>query len=187
MTDTADAQDTPDEEGPRDLRKEYLDALRSCTPKQRRWLKKTDEMVGQKWAAGTALGYSKHTVWRWLRMETVKAVLALQALLAEQDHDLTRQRILREYERIAFANLNDFRGTDGSRKQYTAWTDSMSAAVQECEFDSVGQPTKVKLHRKAPALDTLARIQGVLIDRSEVLLTDAPPPTVNIVERADSD
>lgn len=175
------------EEPPREYRKEYALALRRCTPKQRAWARKVAELAGQKWAACDRLGLSKHTVWKWLRQDRMQKVLELQALMAEQDHDITRERILREYERIAFANLNDFRSVQGIRLQFTAWTDDMSAAVQECEFDESGQPAKIKLHRKSPALDTLARIQGVLIDRSELTLKDATPPVVHIVERDDSD
>jgi phage terminase small subunit len=175
----------PQMDPPRDLRLEYQSALRACSPKQRKWLKRTYEMAGQKWAACSALGYSTHTVWKWLRDEKIKSVVALQQELAELDHDLTRARILREYERLAFANVNEFRAPDGTRKGFPDFTDDMSAAIHEIEFDELGKPSKIKLHAKVSALDTLARIQGVLVDRSELTIKDAPAPVVRIVERAD--
>jgi phage terminase small subunit len=180
------------EDGERDLRGEYEIARRACTPKQRKWLAKMSELAGQKWAACNALGFSKHTVWKWLREDRIKQVLELQTQLAGLDHDITRDRIMREYERLAFSNINDFRAPDGTRKAFANWTDDMSAAVLECDFDSNGYPTHVKLHSKRDALDALAKIMGVLVDRHELTGPNGQPlqtapPVIHIVERADSD
>lgn len=158
----------------RDLRRELTNALRRCTPKQRRWLRTVRELAGQKWAAGVKLGYSTQSVRKWLRQERVQKVLALQTEMAELDSDITRERQLREYERIAFAKIDDFRASDGTRKPFKDWSEDQCAAVSELEFDADGNVTKVKLHRKGAAQDALARITGVLVDKHkhEVTLID---------------
>lgn len=153
---------------PRDLRRELNQALRRCTPKQRKWLYKVRECAGQKWAALYQLGYSTTALRKWLRDERTHKVLALQAEIAAMDSDITRERQLREYGRIAFAKMDDFRGPDGRRKPFKDWGEDQCAAVSEVEFDAAGNVTRVKLHRKGGAQDALARITGVLVDRREL-------------------
>lgn len=181
-------------EPPRDLRRELTNALRRCTPKQRAYLYRVAANEGQKWSAASvsATGtwddaLSKYTIAKWLRLEQVQKVLALHAEVAQLDSDVTHARLEREYERIAFASLGDFRGIDGKPLPFAQWTPDMCAAISEIEFNEDGSVKRFKLHRKAPAQDTLSRVKGYLVDRSELILKDAPPPVVHIVERVDPD
>lgn len=152
-------------EAPRDLRRELTNALRRCTPKQRMYLRRVQAGAGQKWSDAVRGTFSRHTLQKWLRMERVQQVLALHAELAELDSGITRERQLREYERIAFARIDDFRGPGGTRKPFKDWTEEQCAAVSEIEFDDAGNVSKVKLHRKGAAQDALARITGLLVEK----------------------
>ena len=177
----------------RDLRRELTNALRRCTPKQRKWLRTVEQMAGQKWAAATALGNSSRTVAKWVRMERVHKVLALQAEVAELDSDLTVARIKREYGRLAFSNIQQFYKPDNTFKAPSEWSEDMAAAVSEIHFDTLGKIEKIKLHAKPAPLDTTARIRGVLVDKQKheltgpnggpLLYVDQPIP----VEQRDSD
>jgi len=71
----------PLEESPEDddgaVRREWIKARRACTPKQRIWMDKLSEHDNQRWAALYALGYSKHTLHKWLRQPKFLKALAL--------------------------------------------------------------------------------------------------------------
>jgi hypothetical protein len=160
------------------LRREYTNALRRCTPKQRQWLRAVAANAGQKWGRTCEdLGFSTNTIWKWLRQEQIQRVLAMQGELAELDSDLTRERIQREYSRLAFSSFKQFHAPDGSFKPAGEWTEDMFAAVESMEFDAAGKVVKIKLHRKPTALDSVARIRGLLE-------SDRPPPVqVNVVSQ----
>lgn len=168
------------EDAPPDLRKKYAQLMRKCTPKQRRWLRLVAEMAGQKWSAAEKLGYAKQSVQKWLRLDSTKQILALQASMAEQDHDLTRERILREYERLAFSDLRQLYDASGELKLPHDWDDETAAAVSERAFDERGRP-RVKLHDKRGALDAIARIQGVLVDRRELTGLNGQPLATGVM------
>lgn len=183
--------DGEDLEKPRDLRREFINARRRCTPKQRAWLRLVFDQCGQKWSAGKKLGVSSHTVQTWLRDPKIQKVLELQRDLAEQDHDITRARILREYERIAFADIRELYTNEGALKSPREWDDETAPAVQERSFDKMGNPN-VKLHDKRFALDALARITGVMVDRKEITGKNGAPlnpvqPVLRVVVVDDGD
>jgi hypothetical protein len=149
----------------RDLRRELTNALRRCTPKQRKWLGVVREMAGQKWRAAVKLNYSTNSVRKWLRQERVQTVLILQAEMAELDNDLTAARIQHEYGRLAFSSLKEFYKPDNTFKQPSEWTEDMAASVSELRFDEKGGIAAIKLHSKPRALDTTAKIRGVLVEK----------------------
>lgn len=176
-------------EPPRDLRAEYVRLLRKCTTKQRAWLRLVRQMVPRQTAI-TQLGYSTHTLYKWLRNDRIRAAMALQQEMAMLDSDITYARLEREYERIAFAQLLDFRAPNGALLPFAQWTPEMGAAVTEVEFNLDGSVKRFKLHRKAPAQDTLSRVKGYLVDRRELTGPDgqplqAAPPIIQIVRYDD--
>lgn len=156
--------DTP--EAPRDLRRELTNALRRCTPKQRRYLDRVRAGAGQKWSAAVLRDpktngiLSKTSIRKWLSQERVQKVLGLHAEMAEAYSDLTAERILREYERLAFSDMRTMFDADGLLKPPHEWDDDAAAAVQG--FDEKGRP---KFHDKRGALDTAAKIRGVWVER----------------------
>ena len=78
---------------------------------------------------------------------------------------ITRERVLREYSRMAFANLRDIADWDAEGlevKPSRDLTDDEAAAVAEIVTGaSGGKPYRVKLHDKKPALDAIARYLGM--------------------------
>lgn len=193
-------------ETPRDLRRELTFAMKQCTPKQRKWLRALPANHFQKWSTGEKLKLSHNSIYKWLRLDTVKTVMALQEEIDDQDSDLTRQRILAAYSAIAFADLRLLYDAGGKLKAPAEWPDGIAAAVQMVEtqerklFEN-GEPTgefelvrKARLFEKKGALDFLATYKKIAgAKRIEVTgkdgepLTAAGPPVIHFFERADKD
>jgi hypothetical protein len=78
---------------------------------------------------------------------------------------ITRERVLREYGRMAFANQRDIVEWDSEGlevKRSKDLTDDDAAAVAEIVTAATGgKPYRVKLHDKKPALDAIARYLGM--------------------------
>lgn len=92
---------------------------------------------------------------------------------AEERTGITVDRVLREYGRIAFADMRRFAqvGKDGvSLVDSHEWTDDDAAAVAEVSESrsESGGSIKFKLHNKISALDSLAKHLGMFVERSEV-------------------
>ena len=79
---------------------------------------------------------------------------------------ITVDRVLREYRRIAFANLRhilEWNGEGMEVKPSKDLTDDDVAAIAEIvEAAATGKPYRVKLFDKKPALDAIARYLGML-------------------------
>ncbi len=95
--------------------------------------------------------------------------------------DVTRERIIQEYAKIAFANFGDLLeiNEDGSAiLDLAGITDEQRAALSEFQVDEYkdgkGEDArevkkyKVKFHDKKAALDALAKIMGYLTEKVEV-------------------
>jgi len=80
--------------------------------------------------------------------------------------------VLREYARIAFADIRKFtekNGDSGARqfKQLDDLSDDEAAAIVEFSTDGEGRTAKIKLHDKKKALEALARHLGLFAARRE--------------------
>ena len=101
--------------------------------------------------------------------EAVKA--GLDELAAETN--VTAERVLQEYARVAFADLTAFVQVEGGAVSVTdtaKLTPAQAAAIAEIAQTRDGQ-LRVKLHSKTAALEALAQHLGMFIDRSEVKST----------------
>lgn len=97
-----------------------------------------------------------------------KAVAAaIEKAIAERSKrtQITADRVLREYARIAFADVRTFttpRDKDKtSLKTVAELSDDEAAAVSEIAPGTKGKGVKLKLHDKKQALDALARHLGL--------------------------
>jgi phage terminase small subunit len=97
------------------------------------------------------------------RLERPPATVDVEALAAQLG--ITPERVLREYGRMAFANLRDFVEWDAEGlevKPSKDLSDESAAAVAEIvTAASGGKPYRVTLHDKKPALDAIARYLGM--------------------------
>lgn len=87
----------------------------------------------------------------------------------QQQLEITQERVLREYARIAFADMRRFAsvGPGGiTLKDSEDWTDDDAAAVAEIAESTSkdGGSVRFKLHNKQPALDSLSRHLGLFRD-----------------------
>jgi len=83
---------------------------------------------------------------------------------------ITADRVLREYARIAFADIRSFaKGQEGvsDLERVAALSDDEAAAVVEFSGTPDGKGLKVKLHDKKRALDALARHLGLFNKKQE--------------------
>jgi len=92
---------------------------------------------------------------------------AIEKAIAERSRrtQITADRVLREYARIAFADVRSFttsqaEGATGL-KAVADLSDDQAAAVSEIAPGSRGKGVKLKLHDKKKALDALARHLGL--------------------------
>ncbi|HKX11256.1 MAG TPA: terminase small subunit [Stellaceae bacterium] len=102
-----------------------------------------------------------------------KAVAAaIEKAIAERSKRtrITADRVLREYARIAFADIRSFaKEREGASDLETvaALSDDEAAAVAELSGTSDGKGLRVKLHDKKRALDALARHLGLFDKKQE--------------------
>jgi len=102
--------------------------------------------------------------WQIKRRKAITA--AIEQAIAERSKRtlITADRVLREYARIAFADIRSFaNGQQGvtDLKSVATLTDDEAAAVVELNGTPDGKGLKVKLHDKKKALDALARHLGL--------------------------
>ena len=100
----------------------------------------------------------------------------------EEKTEITQERILREYARIAFLDPRKFFDENGSLKSIHEIDDDTAAALAgvETEFlfegkgkekEQIGYLHKIKHVDKKGALDSLARIKGMFNDNVNVKVT----------------
>lgn len=163
------------------------------TPRQRRFV---DEYLVDLNATRAALraGYapkSARDAWRLLRRADVAAAVAEGQERKATALEISAERVLAEYAKIAFANMADYAvfGPDGLvLKDMAALAPEQTAAVAEASESKTqhGGTVRFKLHDKLAALHALSRHIG-LAAPEKLALTDAAgedAPKVDVYEIA---
>lgn len=87
----------------------------------------------------------------------IQAYITEKAELAE----ISADRVIKEYGRLAFANPKDLFKSDGTAKPFEELTEAQAAAIQSVDVimndDGAIIATRYKFHDKKPALDALAK------------------------------
>lgn len=102
----------------------------------------------------------------------------LQALQLKR-HEVTVDRVIAEYAKIAFLDIRRAFGEDGDLKPIHEIDDDTAAAITGIESEAVfegsgrdrervGTLKKIKLVDKKGALDSLARHLGMFVDRQQI-------------------
>ena len=169
-------------------------ALKPLSPKRERFVNEYLIDLNATQAAIRA-GYSLKTAKmqgsRLMTNDDVKAhVESMRAIVAEQ-FDITRDRVLREYARIAYSDPREVMAWDESGVQLKAsdqLTDDQAAAVAEVGFSQTkdGVNMRLKLHNKQAALDSLTKIQGYFTDTTNVNIDNRVQIVVQRVEGRES-
>lgn len=157
--------------------------------KQQRFI---DEFIVDSNAAQAAIraGYSKKTAgkigYQLLENTRIAEEIAKKQKKLADKLEITAEKILKEYAKIAFSNMQDFVDwADGaiSIKPSSELTKEQTACVSEISesVTQAGTNIKIKLHDKKGALDSLARHLGMFTDKVELSGKDGQPiQTVNV-------
>lgn len=161
----------------------------ALTPKQELFVKEflIDLNATQ---AAIRCGYSKKTAGQQGEQLLKKLEIAQAVRSAMEKRsgrlEITQDRVLLEYARIAFFDIRKLYREDGTLKAPGEWDDDSAAAVcglevlEEFEYsrgerELIGHVKKVKTVDKKGALDSVAKHLGMF--RESVGDEDAPPPT----------
>lgn len=138
--------------------------MKKLSPKQQRFVAEymIDSNATQ---AAIRAGYSKRTadvkgsqLLGRVRDEVTKRKIKLEAKL-----EISAEKILREYAKLAFSDMADYAEWEkghATLKDSKTLTSDQTAAVMEVGSDARG--TKIKLHDKKGALDSLAKNLGLI-------------------------
>jgi phage terminase small subunit len=124
--------------------------------------------------AATRAGYSAKTaeVKASQLLSIAKIRVALGAAMQAQSRNtkVAPDRVLAELAKIGFANMRDYWPKEGEKVDLHRLDEDLTAAVQEITIDETIDPsgvvhrrTRVKLHDKKGALDSLAQYLGLFV------------------------
>ena len=121
-----------------------------------------------------AAGYSKKTAYsagaRLLKNVDVRAEIDLFVTKVCDKLEITTEKVMREYAKLAFVNVKDLYDEQGNMKDIHELDSDVAAAVSQVEINLTEACAlkKVKLHDKKGSLDSISKIMGMFIDRVEI-------------------
>ena len=133
--------------------------------------------------AAIRAGYSKKTASaqgaRLLINVKVQEEIQQRQAVLQKKTGLTQERVLAEYEKIAFSNKKDFASWSESGLRLidsNTLTREQTACIAEISQVSTehGQNIKIKLHDKLRALDAIGRHLGIFTQKTETEITLNP-------------
>lgn len=149
-------------------------------PKQQRFV---DEYLIDLNATQAAIraGYSQKTAgsqgFDLLKKPEIQEAIEKARAKTARKLEITRERVLEEYAKLAFLDPRRFYNADGTLKRVPDMDDDAAAALQGFEVDEIrmgegsqvsGTTTKIKWHDKKAALDSIARMMGWNQDKVKV-------------------
>jgi len=147
----------------------------TLTPKQARFVEEyLIDLNGKQAAvrAGYAAKAAEVQASRLLRNAKVRVALEDAMLARSKRTAVNADRVLTEFARLAFANMRDYWPPGGETIDLHRLDQDRAAAVAEITINETVDPagvlhrrTRLKLHDKKGALDSLARHLGMFVDR----------------------
>jgi phage terminase small subunit len=120
--------------------------------------------------AAKAAGYSENSAKKGelLHLPKIEAYLKLKQQERAERLEISHDKILREYAKIAFANMGNYYDERGDVKPMCELSESDKAAMSFIQSANIAEPdgyvigrvTKIKLHNKMAALDRIAKHLG---------------------------
>jgi phage terminase small subunit len=143
------------------------------TPKQSRFVAEYLIDPNGKQAAIRA-GYSAKTAEvqasQLLRIAKIQVALSAAIRARSWNTEVTADRVVAELAKIGFANMRDYWPKEGETVDLHRLHQDLTAAVQEITIDETVDPsgvvyrhTRLKLHDKKGALDSLAQYLGMFV------------------------
>jgi phage terminase small subunit len=125
--------------------------------------------------AGYKPGYARHASVQLLRAPAIRAAVAAGMAERARRTQITADRVLQEYARIAFADIR--RMTDWGKagielREQHVLSDDDAAAIAEVSRPGSANTMRLKLYDKRPALEALARHLGVFTPRNRPFAGD---------------
>ncbi|MGN0706757.1 MAG: terminase small subunit [Faecalibacterium sp.] len=111
--------------------------------------------------AGYSLQTAEQIGYQLLQKTSVCAEIARLQAAQSARTGINADRVLREYARIAFANLPDIAGEDGTLRDGLSRDDASAIQSVRVKITDSGVEREVKLHDKLHALDALAKHLGI--------------------------
>ena len=185
-----DPVDAGEEDAVLKIHREMVSALRKCKLPTRRWLKALPKYDWSEYKAGVALGFSKHSVFRWLRLPHVRRYIELQREVDMIEIGINNLSILRDYKREAEADVRKLLDpVTGKLLPPGQWPEDVARCVTEYGFDKNGAPY-VRLAGQMAARDRLAKWQKMFADRHEITGKNGTPlaagmPIIQVVPYPD--
>ena len=133
--------------------------------------------------AAAAANIRISTAKRWMKQDHIKGGIHQEFLRREERTDITRDKVLKEFAKLAFSNMQDYVTTGRgmvSIHPIQELPPEKAAAIAEVAETRDG--IKFKLHDKKGALDSVARHLGMFNDKLEI---SAKRPLVIIGDDAD--
>jgi hypothetical protein len=152
---------------PVDARRDFARQMRRLTPKQRKFVRSLPKHDFQPWGVCTALGYSTHTVWKWMRNAEVTRAREMQSQMAQDELDVSDRRVLAGYAAIERASIKHLYDASGQALSVEKLDDATAYAIAERIVDADGR-VRYKFHDKRFALEAMARIRTIGVPRQEI-------------------
>jgi phage terminase small subunit len=138
--------------------------------------------------AAIRAGYSPKTAmeqgYQLLQKTSVSSYLKEMREKDANKAEITRQKVISEYAKLAFFDIRKVLTVDGGLKDTTDWDDDSAAAIaglesyDEKEPDSgmvLGTVRKIKISDKRAALDSLCKVLGFNApEKSEIKMDNVP-------------
>lgn len=137
--------------------------------------------------AAIRAGYSAHTAgvigYENLKKPYIQGALTRERARLASDLDITPEKVLAEYAKLGFANMANYTRISGGDPYIDLSNCSLThfAAISEVTSEDYVEgrgedardvkKTKIKLHDKKGALDSIARHLGMFVDKSQVEMT----------------
>lgn len=155
----------------------------SLTPKQERFVQEYLVDLNATQAAIRA-GYSAKTAeqmgYQLLQKTSVQEAIKVGRAHLAARVEITQERVLEEYAKIAFFDPRDVFTDTGAIKPIGEWPPGAAAAISAFDVaeigddgDTIGMIKKLKLIDKKGALDSLARHLGMFRDKVEISVDES--------------
>lgn len=127
--------------------------------------------------AAIRAGYSPKTAneqgSRLLAKVSIKEEIEREMAKRSRRTGISQDRVLQEYAKVAFANIEDIVNTDGTLKETATREDMAAVSSIKTKKTEDGEERELKLYDKLKALEALGRHLGIFKNEVDVSLKDS--------------